>query len=76
MKITQVKCNRIILQIGDKIKVNYKRILTNGLEGKTVYNKDIVIKGFKPFDDSSGDIWIIGNDGELYADENFIKKMT
>lgn len=74
MEIKQVICNGITLQIGDKITVKYKEILDNHEEGNTI-TKNITIDKFKPFDDSSGDIWIVGNDGQLYADENFIKKI-
>ena len=74
MEIKQVVCNGVYLQIGDRITVNYKQILVNGEEG-SYSNKEITINKFKPFDDSSGDIWIVGNDGDIYADENFVKKI-
>ena len=74
MEIKQVVCNGVYLQIGDRITVNYKQILVNGEEGSYI-NKEITINKFKPFDDSSGDIWIVGNDGDIYADENFVKKI-
>ena len=72
MKITEVMCKGVILSIGDKIVVNFKPIV-NDEEGEAV-SKEININSFKPYDDSSGDIWIVDDDSEVYADENFKHK--
>jgi len=70
MKVNEVICNGETLRIGDKIVVEYKEILDDDIEGSTI-EKEIIIDRFKPFDDSSEDIWIVDKYGELYADENF-----
>lgn len=69
MTITKVICNGVSLSIGDRILVEFKPIVDD--EETQAVTKEITITSFKPFDDSSEDVWIVGDDGELYADENF-----
>jgi len=69
MKIIKVICNGIVLSIGDKIVVSFKPIIDG--EEIAAITKEITINSFKPYDDSSEDIWIVDKDGEVYADENF-----
>lgn len=73
MKIIQVICKGVTLSIGDKIVVEFKPVIDDE-EGEAI-TKEITIKKFKPFEDQSEDVWIVGDDDEVYADENFKHKV-
>ena len=72
MKIIQVICKDTTLSLGDKIVVEFKPLLND--EEQPSETKEITIREFRPYDDSSNDIWMVDENGEVYADENFVSK--
>jgi len=74
MKIIQVMCNGITLSVGDTIKVKFKPL--EGDNELPEVEKNIEIASFRPYEDTSEDIWIVDKDGEIFADENFVCKIN
>ena len=76
MIITHVKLeNGTNLALGDSILVEYKPIIDDE-EAKEPITKEITIGAFKPYEDGSGDVWIVSlNGNEVFADSNFVKQI-
>jgi hypothetical protein len=79
MQIITVRCNESTnesnLSIGDKILVKYKPLDKEGEEMPEI-QKEITIAKFKPYEDESEQVWIVDQDGEVFAEENFVKVIT
>lgn len=73
MKILRVLTaeNRVI-QIGDHIRVKFNPVVNDEEDKENPIEKEVEIVEFKPVDDGSGEIMIVGDDGQHYFDSNII----
>lgn len=73
MKILKVKMqNGICLEIGDQIAIKFYPIVNDEEDKENPVEKSVFIEAFEPNDDGSS-IRIIGDDGEDYYYDNFVK---
>lgn len=73
MKITQVQLeNGKTLNLGDRIVVEYKPLIGDE-EAKEPIQEPITVAQFKPYQDESGDVWIVSEAGEVFAESNYVK---